>query len=166
MGKRAGAADKRAGVAAHILQYIAEAKPKCFILENVKGLLESKGLPFFADLIKTLLKVKDTDGSKYYQLDWALLNTRDYGVPQNRCRLYIVGWAKKLEVAAFAWPRKIKMAPLATFLDPPETTPQFPTGPGAQKRLLATMRLIQARGGNLNKDLALSQDSCALSPIA
>ena len=65
IGKRAGAADKRAGVAAHILQYIAEAKPKCFILENMKGLLDSKGLPFFANLIKTLLKVKDTDGSKY-----------------------------------------------------------------------------------------------------
>ena len=151
IGKRRGATDARAGVTAHILKFIASAKPRCFILENVKGLLDTKNLPFFSSLITTLSKVRDHDGTQYYAVHWSLLNTMDYGIPQNRCRLYIVGWAKKHEAAPFAWPSKVKMAPLETFLDPPEKTPQLPSAAGAQKRLLGTMQLIRKRGGDLKE---------------
>ena len=44
IGKRRGATDARAGVTAHILKFIASAKPRCFILETVKGLLEELAL--------------------------------------------------------------------------------------------------------------------------
>ena len=48
-----------------------------------------------------------------YTIKWKILNTKDYGIPQNRERMFIVGCKNK----DFEWPKKIKMKPLEKYID-------------------------------------------------
>src|SRR5207249_3590744 len=87
---------KRDGVdpAASLLQaytrVLAEAKPRFFILENVYALTfnNKASKPAFERLLKEI----DQAG---YQFQWKVLNAADYGVPQARPRLFIVGSRKR-----------------------------------------------------------------------
>lgn len=86
---------KRDGVdpAASLLQaytrVLAEARPRHFILENVYALTfaNKASAPAFERLLKEI-------GDARYRFDWRVLNAADYGVPQARPRLFIVGAAK------------------------------------------------------------------------
>lgn len=66
-----------------ILRVCAVKKPKYILLENVKGLTAKKFQGLF-DLLKTWLR-----DNEYGELGYAVLNTRDYGIPQNRERLWM-----------------------------------------------------------------------------
>jgi DNA (cytosine-5)-methyltransferase 1 len=108
-GKRGGFKDKRGNVFWSCLEVIKEKQPKYFILENVKGLLwHDKGDTW--KLIWDALKEMDNYG---YNVQWKVLNTRDYGIPQNRERVYIVGSKQK----EFGWPEKKKMKCLKKYID-------------------------------------------------
>ena len=80
-GKQKGFLDPRGCIFSKCISFIKEKKPKFFILENVKGILR-KGI---WDSI--LPELKNTG----YNISYKVLNTKDYGIPQNRERLYIVG---------------------------------------------------------------------------
>ena len=82
------------------LEVIKTKKPSYFILENVKGLLSNdKGKTW-----KTIWgALDDLEG---YTVDWRLLNTKDYGIPQNRERLFIVG---RRGDTAFSWPSPVPL---------------------------------------------------------
>jgi DNA (cytosine-5)-methyltransferase 1 len=60
-------------------------KPKYFILENVKGLLSNDKGKTWKTIWEALNKLQG------YAIDWKILNTKDYGIPQSRERLFIVG---------------------------------------------------------------------------
>ena len=108
-GKRKGSKDKRGNVFWGCYDVITEVQPKYFILENVKGILSSnKGKDW--DVIEDALEDFRDIG---YQVEWNVLNTKDYGIPQNRERLYIVGTKGK----KFDWPKAKKMKSLKTFID-------------------------------------------------
>ncbi len=66
-------------------------QPDCIVIENVKGLIETKGGFFFEDILKHMGRLK-------YHPTWWILNAADYGVPQNRIRLFIIGLRKPGEV--------------------------------------------------------------------
>lgn len=83
-GKRKGFADTRGTLFFDIARILNHHKPKHFILENVKGLLSHAGGATFRTIITTL----DELG---YCVEWALLNSKNYGVPQSRERVYLVG---------------------------------------------------------------------------
>ena len=84
-GKRAGFLDKTRGTLFFELCRILDAKrPRHFVFENVKGLLSHDGGRTFDTIIATL----DDLG---YDLQWQVLNSKNYGVPQNRERVFIVG---------------------------------------------------------------------------
>ena len=70
------------------LDIILAKKPKAFFLENVKGLVSKKNKPFFLSLIE---KFKED-----YNVTWEVVNCADYGVPQNRERVFVVGLRKDL----------------------------------------------------------------------
>ena len=55
------------------------------IIENVKGITQGKCKPYFDSILKRLKALK------IYNVHWDILNTADYGIPQSRKRLYIVG---------------------------------------------------------------------------
>lgn len=83
-GKRAGFNDTRGTLFFDIARILATKKPKHLVLENVKGLLShDKGRTF-----TTIIGVLSDLG---YRVEWQVLNSKDFGVPQNRERVFIVG---------------------------------------------------------------------------
>jgi DNA-cytosine methyltransferase len=84
-GKRAGIEGKRSGLVWEYIRCLEEKKPRYFIFENVKGLLSSGGGRHFA----TILTAFSEAG---YSLWWQVLNAKDFGVPQNRERIFVVGY--------------------------------------------------------------------------
>jgi len=83
-GKRGGFNDTRGTLFFEIVRCIREKQPRLFLLENVKGLLShNKGNTFF-----TIITTLDELG---YDLQWQVLNSKNFGVPQNRERVFIIG---------------------------------------------------------------------------
>ena len=68
-----------------ILNYIRAAKPRLFILENVEGLEFCSDGECFIAILRALYDLVE------YNIYWSLLNTKDYGVPQNRARFFLCG---------------------------------------------------------------------------
>ena len=83
-GKRKGFNDTRGTLFFDIARILAHKKPKHFILENVKGLLSH-------DNGRTLHKIFEVLSDIGYMVQWELLNSKNFGVPQSRERVYIVG---------------------------------------------------------------------------
>jgi DNA (cytosine-5-)-methyltransferase len=107
-GLRAGIAGERGQLLYEYLRVLKEARPKYFIFENVKGLLSiNKGKTF-----NTLLEYVKGLG---YFLTYQTLNTKDYGIPQNRERLYLVGSKEDLDIS-FKKPVKLTKS-IKDFLD-------------------------------------------------
>jgi DNA (cytosine-5)-methyltransferase 1 len=100
-GKRLGKNDpKGRGILFfNSLEFIEQNKPRFFIFENVKGLLSSEGGDTFNEWLNYLggKSVNGTgtmfpiEGCVPYHIYWKVLNAKDYGVPQNRERVFIVG---------------------------------------------------------------------------
>lgn len=128
-GHRLGFNDSRGNVFFHCVQTIKECQPRVFILENVKSLTTIDN----GKLFKVILDTLDLGLGSKYEIHHKILNTMDYGVPQNRERLYIVGILKTMSndscFVAFKWPLKVKCKPLKDFIDYSDTTtepyPQF-----------------------------------------
>jgi DNA-cytosine methyltransferase len=83
-GKRNGFNDTRGTLFFDIARILAEKRPRHLVLENVKGLLSHDSGKTF----QTILGVLSDLG---YRVEWQILNSKDFGVPQNRERVYIVG---------------------------------------------------------------------------
>lgn len=83
-GKRKGFDDTRGTLFFDIARILAEKRPRHLVLENVKGLLSHDSGKTF----QTILGVLSDLG---YRVEWQVLNSKDFGVPQNRERIYIVG---------------------------------------------------------------------------
>jgi DNA (cytosine-5)-methyltransferase 1 len=83
-GKRRGFDDTRGTLFFEIARILSDKKPRYFILENVKGLLSHDGGKTFS----TILGVLSDLG---YEFEWQVLNSKNFGVPQNRERVFIVG---------------------------------------------------------------------------
>jgi DNA (cytosine-5)-methyltransferase 1 len=83
-GRRRGFNDTRGTLFFEIERILRRKKCRYLLLENVKGLLSHDGGRTFHTIISTL----DELG---YDLQWQVLNSKDFGVPQNRERVFIVG---------------------------------------------------------------------------
>jgi DNA (cytosine-5)-methyltransferase 1 len=83
-GKRAGVAGKRSGLYRAMIEVISRVKPKAFVAENVKGLL----MKYNENSLKQVME--DFSGLGY-TLSCLPYRAADYGVPQNRERVFIVG---------------------------------------------------------------------------
>lgn len=83
-GHRRGFEDTRGTLFFEIARFASILKPKYLFFENVKGLLNhDKG-----DTFETILSALDELG---YDVEWQVLNSKDFGVPQNRERVFIIG---------------------------------------------------------------------------
>jgi DNA (cytosine-5)-methyltransferase 1 len=98
-GKRGGFEDTRGTLFFDVAEIIKAKKPKAFFLENVKGLRShDKG-----KTLETILNVLRNDLG-YYVPEPQIVNAKEFGVPQNRERIYIVGFRKDLEINSFEYP--------------------------------------------------------------
>lgn len=83
-GHRRGFEDTRGTLFFEICRFASILRPKYLFLENVRGLLNHDGGATFETIIRTL----DELG---YDVEWQVLNSKNFGVPQNRERVFIIG---------------------------------------------------------------------------
>ncbi len=102
-GYRKGFKDARGNIFFEILRFIDDLKPKIIFLENVKNLqTHDNGNTF--KVIQNELK------NRGYHLKYKVLNSAEYGnVPQNRERVYIIGFLNKDQYDKFKFPKSIKL---------------------------------------------------------
>ena len=101
IGKREGFEHKTQGTLFfYIAKIIKEKQPKAFLLENVPGLVshnDGKTLEIILDVLRKELK---------YDVSIKVLNSADFGVPQERKRLYFVGFREDLGIKDFEFPKE------------------------------------------------------------
>lgn len=103
VGKQRGLDDTRGTLFYEYARLIDEIRPKVFIYENVRAVT-------FHDSGKTWEKMQQVFSELDYSFKWKVLNARDYGVPQNRERLFVVGFRNDLIPSVeFNFPEKIKL---------------------------------------------------------
>lgn len=102
-GKRGGFEDTRGTLFFDVAEIIKRKKPKAIFLENVKGLRNhDKG-----KTLQTILNVLRSDLG-YFVPEPQIINAKDFGVPQNRERIFIVGFSKASGVTEFKYPEPLK----------------------------------------------------------
>lgn len=84
MGKRDGLRGRQSGLFFEFARLVGEARPSVLVLENVSGLLSSHKGRDFGLVLGTLAELG-------YSLGWRVLNSKNFGVPQSRSRVYVVG---------------------------------------------------------------------------
>lgn len=115
-GKRGGFEDTRGTLFFDVAEIIKRKQPKAIFLENVKGLFNhDKG-----KTLKTILNVLREDLG-YFVPNPKVLNAKDFGVPQNRERVFIVGFRGDLGIDSFEYPEPTKRT--VTFEDVKEENP-------------------------------------------
>lgn len=104
-GKQKGLDDERGLLFLKYIELINVKKPKFFVIENVKGILDNKFKDVFEDFVNML------DGTGY-DVQWALLDAVNFRVPQNRERVFIVGFRKELNVK-YIFPNRTCVKPIS-----------------------------------------------------
>ena len=100
VGKRGGLEDTRGTLFYDFARIVSECKPRVFIFENVRGLLNH-------DNGKTWVVIQNTLKGLGYTIHAKTLNSRDFGIPQNRERIFVVGFKKKN--SSFEFPAPIPL---------------------------------------------------------
>lgn len=110
-GKRLGELDKRGLLFYDFYRYVSDKRPKVFIIENVKGLLSDAGGKTFSnwqhllgDCVNGHIQMFNHPDSLEYNLYWSVLNTKDFGLPQNRERVFLVGIRPDVDNNTFRFP--------------------------------------------------------------
>ena len=99
VGKRLGLKDTRGNLTLHFIKKINEIKPKVFIFENVRALLSVDNGEAWKIIYN---KFRQTGYNFYYDK----LNAKNFGIPQNRERLFVIGFKNKQN---FLFPQPIKL---------------------------------------------------------
>ena len=115
-GKRKGFDEARGTFFFNVAEFIKINQPKVFILENVKGLLSHDKGNTFQTIIDILSNGGGTQNGQIsldvfvdglgYHIYWQVLNTKNYGIPQNRERIFIVGFK---EFREFSFPKVMSL---------------------------------------------------------
>lgn len=99
VGKRLGFEDARGTLFYEFARIVKETEPKVFLFENVKGMLNHDGG-------RTWRVIHDIFEELGYDVHFRVLNSRDYGIPQNRERIFCLGFKNKTE---FKFPAPIEL---------------------------------------------------------
>lgn len=148
IGKRKGLEDARGTLFYEYARLVKEIQPKVFIYENVVGMLNH-------DKGKTWDIIQEIFMSLGYDIHWSVLNSKDYGIPQNRRRVFVVGFKTKKN---FVFPQSIPLT--TTTFDYLENGPipakyylgrkgfEFVTGEKNKNRARVNRKIIQTQKAN------------------
>jgi DNA (cytosine-5)-methyltransferase 1 len=100
-GKNLGFEDDRGQLWNDTIYLLNKVRPKAFIFENVKGLVDPRNKDAFSYIMQ---RIKEAG----YYANHYLLNSYDYGVPQNRLRVYIVGFLEESHALKFKLPNPLQ----------------------------------------------------------
>lgn len=97
----------RSGLLKHVERLLTESvlygiQPKYLLMENVKGLVSKKFIP---DFQRWLDKLEQLGYNNY----WQVLNAKDYGIPQNRERVFVVSIRKDIDTKGYKFPSSIPL---------------------------------------------------------
>ena len=102
-GYQKGFSDERGNLFFEMLRIIEAKKPKAIFIENVKNLVTHDN----GNTFKVICEALEQNG---YFIKWQVLNGKTHGnIPQNRERIYIVGFDNKVKCDAFEFPEKIEL---------------------------------------------------------
>eukprot|EP01156_Anaeramoeba_ignava_P006535 Anaeramoba_ignava/a348910_6.p1 GENE.a348910_6~~a348910_6.p1 ORF type:complete len:319 (+),score=44.20 a348910_6:293-1249(+) len=157
-GKQLGFADTRGTLFFNIEEILRTKQPKAFLLENVKRLTtHDKGRTFQV----ILEKLKDLGYTVYYKV----FNTLDFGLPQKRERIYIVGFKEDIH---FSFPKPLKFyKPLSEFLESEGDIPSnYFVSPEMREKRYAMVKSIPQGDSiwheNIGGNISALPYSCAL----
>jgi len=101
-GARGGFMDTRGTLFFDVARILADKKPDAFLLENVKGLKSHDRGRTLATILNTL-----RNDLGYFVPEPEIINARDFGVPQNRERILVVGFKRKSDMLKFSYPKPL-----------------------------------------------------------
>ena len=146
-GRNLGFDDDRGQLWNDTIFLLNQSRPKAFIFENVKGLVDPRNA-------KALTYILDRIREAGYHAKYYVLNSFDYGVPQNRIRIYIVGFRDKKFAMEFKIPKpidkKIRLADILPDFNETLATP----GDAAQRDLFG--ETIQQKSMSLSTSNGLN----------
>ncbi len=156
-GKRKGFNDIRGTMFFEVERILNYHKPKCFMLENVKGLLNhDKGNTFkvMLDILENKLK---------YKVYYKVLNAKDYGVPQNRERIIIVGF--KNDQVEFTFPKPLDIKVKVGDILEKDVDPKYTISDKIWESHKRRKKMNQAKGNGFGYSL-FNEDSPYTSTIS
>jgi len=146
VGKRLGLEDTRGTLFYDFARIVDETKPRVFIFENVQGLVNH-------DKGNTFKVIKDVLEDLGYDIHYKLLNGKDYGIPQNRTRIFILGFRKKTD---FKFPKPIELNTLMKdFLEDSIESKYFLKEKGV--KFVTSSKNFKKRYTQINGEIALCQ---------
>lgn len=118
-GQKKGFEDTRGTLFFDVARIVRFHKPKVVFCENVKNLVNH-------DRGKTFKIIKKTLNDLGYRVFYKILNSKDFGVPQNRERIYIVAFREDISPNKFIFPEKIDDTKvIADIMEEKETSPKY-----------------------------------------
>lgn len=85
----------------YYVEFLKAFQPKVFVFENVPGLISAGGGQYLQDMQKLMKKAG-------YDTDYRILNAVNYGVPQNRRRVILIGWNDESKLDSYPLPNEVK----------------------------------------------------------
>ena len=154
-GKKRGFEETRGTLFFDVAEIIKRKRPKAFFLENVKG-LKSHDKGKSLEVILTTLR-----GLGYFVPEPEIVNAMDFGVPQHRERIYIVGFRGDLGISTFSYPKPIgKKVCFADVKEEKEVSAKY----YISTQYLATLKAHKQRHANKGNGFGyeiISDDKCA-----
>ena len=106
IGKRGGFNDTRGTLFYEYARIVKETQPKAFIFENVRGMLNHDGGKTWETVQNTF---KELNYKIFIRKDNPILNAKNFGIPQNRPRLFVIGIRNDLNTTPFKFPEEIEL---------------------------------------------------------
>lgn len=147
VGKRKGLKDTRGTLFYEFARVVKESQPKVFIFENVKGLINHDS----GNTFETIKATFDELGYKYF---YQVLNSKNYGVPQHRERIFVIGFKDKK--VNFEFPKPIKLEyKMQDFLEDYIDTKYYLKEKGV--KFVTSSKNRKKRYTQINGDIAICQ---------
>ena len=148
-GKRRGFEETRGTLFFDVAEILHRKRPKAFFLENVKGLMiHDKG-----KTLDTILNVLRND-LDYYVPDPEIVNAMNFGVPQHRERIYIVGFRKDMKVKSFQYPDPTdKTKRFIDIREEKEVSPKYYLSTQYQQTLIEHKKRHESKGNGFGYEI-------------
>lgn len=151
VGKRGGFEDTRGTLFYEFARLIKEIKPKVFIYENVKGVLSH-------DNGNTWEIMKNVFTDLNYDWEFKVMNSKNFGVPQNRERLFVVGFLREAPHKPFEFPEEVELkSTMKDYLESTVAEKYYLGSKGID--FVTSKKNLNKRYTQINGDIALCQKS-------
>jgi len=148
-GKRRGFEETRGTLFFDVAEILLRKRPKAFFLENVKGLMiHDKG-----KTLDTILNVLRNDLDYYVPVP-EIVNAMNFGVPQHRERIYIVGFRKDMKVKSFKYPEPTdKTKRFIDIREEKEVSPKYYLSTQYQQTLVEHKKRHESKGNGFGYEI-------------